>query len=218
MAGAHRKTVKKLPPPALNTQIAPTLDDPLQRVVEQMFINNATLQEVQDRLGLTPNDAKHRFRRVMVKFMRLADRMDEKWVRLETLKMLNGAISRKELVRKVFQDRLDEIEHARASGDKPRAFPFKEMAAIREEEKFIHKILTDHLKTLNNHQPGNDLNVIEEDSTPQGRANVIRSHMKGQMAVVQERIKDEKLQASLLMDLQKAVGVDDEPTLDMEEY
>lgn len=133
--------------------------DEVQKMVEVYFAQGLEPHEIADKLGII--DAREmgkRYLQVQRQYLAAAEDLTVESAKIEILRILKRSLLRRE-------DIAEEVSRRqrRLKGGLDEDFPNKEIANLREEDKFIYKIMTDFDKSA---RPRKDLSekAVEEIS------------------------------------------------------
>lgn len=120
--------------------------DEVQKMVEYYFAQGLEVQEIAEKLGIIDmKDITRRYQQVLRQYLEASEQLTMETTKIEVLKILKRSLHRRD---KIAQE-VERRERRIIAGIDDDEFPNKEIANLREEDKFIFKIMTDldkHLK------------------------------------------------------------------------
>lgn len=143
----------RIKPTTADTSIKPVVrnfKDEIQKMVEIYYAQGLEAHEIADKLGIIDSrEMDRRYDQVTRQYLAAVDQLTVETAKIEILRILKRSLLRRE-------DIADEVSRRqrRLKQGLDEDFPNKEIANLREEDRFIYKIMTDFDKSS---RPSKDL-------------------------------------------------------------
>jgi hypothetical protein len=137
----------RIKPTTADTSIRPVVrhyKDEIQKMVEYHFAQGLEAHEISDKLGLLDaKEMERRYNQVLRQYVAATDQLTVETAKIEMLRILKRSLIRRDTM-------VQEVERKkrRLTAGIDNEFPNKEIANLREEDKFIYKIMSDMDKTI----------------------------------------------------------------------
>jgi hypothetical protein len=152
----------RIKPTTAETSLRPVVRnfrDEIQKMVEIYFAQGLEPHEIADKLGIIDSrEMIKRYSQVQRQYLSAAEELTIESAKIEILRILKRSLLRREEISEEVSRRQRRLKQGLDED-----FPNKEIANLREEDKFIYKIMTDFDKSS---KPRKDLSekAIEEMS------------------------------------------------------
>jgi hypothetical protein len=164
----------RIKPTTADTSIKPVVryfKDEIQKMVEYYFAQGKEAHEIAEDLGiLDAKEMSRRYDQVLRQYVAATDQLTLDTAKIEILRILKRSLNRRDRIAAEVDRRERRI---RTGADEE--FPNKEIANLREEDKFIYKIMSDLDKTIR--PRGKDMSDKAIDAVKKASSiEVTRSH------------------------------------------
>jgi hypothetical protein len=192
----------RIKPTEADTSIRPVTryyKDEIQKVVEYHFAQGLESYEIADKLGII--DAKEmarRYEQVQRQYLAASDQLTIESAKIEMLRILKRSLLRRD---KIAQE--VERRERRLVAGMDEDFPNKEIANLREEDKFIYKIMTDIDKSI---RPKKDMSdKVVEGIRKADDSEATRSQFQKMIIEYQPTSYDDVLSGDLEADIRTSM-------------
>lgn len=136
--------IKPMPSDGSSKPVVRHFKDEIQKMVEYYFAQGKEAHEIAEELGLLDSrEMTKRYEQVLRQYVAATEQLTLDTAKIEILRILKRSLNRRDRI----SSEIDRKERRIRAGVEEE-FPNKEIANLREEDKFIYKIMGDLDKTI----------------------------------------------------------------------
>lgn len=183
---------------------AKTFKDEVQKMVEYYFAQGLDVQDIGEKLGIIDmKEVGRRYQQVLRQYLDASEQLTLENTKIEVLRILKRSLQRRD---KIAQE-VERRERRVVINPDEEEFPNKEIANLREEDKFIFKIMTDldrHIRPRGKDMSEKASELIKEADS----VELTRNKFK-ELIFEFKNIKPETLTETLEQDIRASMEQDD---------